>query len=285
MALSAYDDEGRLKKHALQGTGLAIQTGAKAEGRRERFGALHEEARAGKFTREQMTDRLQGRFEEYGGGQQGRISQIAEKTGAMEARYAASKDPEAERYFQLYAQGEGGTRPDDFNVSAKQAWVDAGGAFGEYDRGDLEKRSFKKNLERDAFGREWTGTASSSTGRKAAQRLDKDYLKDEANRNLFTMTSDQALHDWKAEFGGGKYGLQQSTREDIARRNKASLNTFSKNRWRNLYDWKAARAYEERRGAIETEIDESYKPLVKESAERQALIEDRMEMYNLFLGE
>jgi hypothetical protein len=270
MALSAYDEEGRLKKHALQGTGLGAATDKKGSAQRAQFSKLHEEAMEQNLSEEQMKTRLQGRMDEFGGHQQNRLAEIAKQRGGMEERYAATEDPTAEKRFEIYdQQGFGGWKFDDeFRGEARADWEEAGGGSSK----ELKKHAFGDRAERDA----WT----SKKGGKRVAAAQKSLM--EQHPELAKMTSKKELKAFRTEEG---YKLNKAARKKIEKRNEKALKNYRADQWQSMYDWKAAKAYEERRLAVEQEIDETYIPLGVEAGERQGMIQDRLELYNLFLGE
>lgn len=275
MAFSAYDEEGRLKKNALQSTGLGAATDQATVKQRKQFEELHDEARRTGATEDEMKGILQSRMNQYAGDQQGRMAQIAEQRGAMEARYAATGDAETERRFDL--QSSGGPRPEEYRLESRAAWEEAGGAAGKYKQGGLKKsRSFKDKLGMSA----WMGDDVSV---KDAKKLEKNFLKD--NPDLYKMTSKKQLKAFRGEIGDEKFGLRKSQRRSIEKKNERHLKNFRRDRWNSLYDWEAEKAYNQRRQDVAAEIDKSYIGLGEESEERQALIENKLELYNMFLGE
>ncbi len=273
MPISAYDEEGRLKKHALQGTGLGSATDSETMKQAAQFEAIHEEAQARNLGQGEMQGILQSRATTFNEQQQSRLSQIAEQQDAMNTRYEATGDEKLEERFAL--QAAGGPRDDEFNAEAKADWVAAGGAKGEYKQSDLDKdRSFKVEA----------GYGGSYRNRDAEYKdLEKNFLKD--NPDLYTMTKKSDIKDFRGVVGGEKYGLRSEQRRNIERRNERSLRNFRRDRWATLYDWEAEKAYNDRRTAVAAELEPQFNDLNTEIEERQALIEDKLELYNMFLGE
>ena len=260
MALSAYDEEGRLKKHALRGTGLGAATGGEEVKQRKQFEELHAEAQRTGMTREGMKATLQSRFDQYGGRQQSRMAQIAEQRTGLEARYAASGDAETERRFSL--QQSGGPRPEEFRAESRAAWEEGRGM--PKDQKDISQETPLTGQ----FVKENLGDLSQTKSgfKVVVPRLGKG-------------------KDGGGILGKAKSEISKSLRKTIEKRNARSLKTFRKDRWNSLYDWRAERAYNDRRAAVAAEIDETYIGLGTENEERQALIQDKLELYNMFLGE
>ena len=272
MALSAYDEDGRQKKHALQGTGLGAATDKPGTAQREQFRELHQEALSENLTEAQMKTRLQGRFDQWGGHQQSRLAEIAKQRGEMDERYASTGDPEAERRFDIYEQqGLGGWKFDKgFKQEGKAAWEEKGGAAGSRYKDAIEFRG--KDTWEAAFGGKKEQKALSAARRDLS----------DPDSPLRSMTSKKELKKFRTEEG---YRLSKDARRTIAKKNRRALKNYRADRWKSMYDWKAAKAYEDRRAAVAEEIDETYIPLGVEAGERQGMIQDRLELYNLFLGE
>ena len=93
MAISAYDPSGRLKKHALLGTSLAVDPTRTAQ--RGQFEELHKEAALSGGGREAMKGRLTGRFQQFGQPQVERLSEIAEQKAGFETEARDLRDPAA----------------------------------------------------------------------------------------------------------------------------------------------------------------------------------------------
>jgi len=285
MPLAAYDDEGRLKKNALQGTGLGAATDRAGMLQADKFSELHDEARRTNATEDEMKATLQGRMDQYAGSHSGRLQEIADLHAAGQARYDASGSATDEERFALYDQlnGKGMKMADGFMKEGRKEWEAAGGAAGEYNQHDLDnKRAFKRGLGEDEW-RAATGGSKKEWKEYEKADLERNFLKD--NPDLYTYTGDKKLHEYKGEVGDNKYSLNTDTRDDIRQRNKASLMKFDRNRWQNLYDWKAERAYNERRESIREEVNQTLIPQGVERQEREAMIADKLELYNLFLGE
>ena len=111
MAFSAYDAQGRLRKHPLQGTSLGVDPKRKTE--RKQFRELHTEAMGiGHLGREGMKERLKGRFRSFGQPQVQRLGALAEQRGGLEQQFQGFQNPEEEqrlvseieRYSDLFDQ-------------------------------------------------------------------------------------------------------------------------------------------------------------------------------------
>jgi len=106
---SAYDTEGRLKKHALMGTSFATDPYKKKE--RTQFQTLYGEAKEAAshgIGQEGMLKRLQSDWQGYASNQLSRLEQIAKEREMIqsegEANISALTDPEKEKRFTAYQQ-------------------------------------------------------------------------------------------------------------------------------------------------------------------------------------
>lgn len=150
---AAYDVEGRLKKHALLGTSLAVDPYRKEQ--REKFKSLYGEAKsaAGQgIGREGMIGRLQTRWQEFGQPQMSRLGEIAREKGTLQTEAAGLGDVEKEARFSEYekwiAQPSKAIKSERFKRLAK------GGIPQEFlDEAKKEYDSLSK-LDKDIYAKE-----------------------------------------------------------------------------------------------------------------------------------
>jgi hypothetical protein len=83
------------------GTSLAVDPDRAKQ--REQFQALHEEAKSRPGEgREAMLNRIQGRWQQFGGAQTSRLQEIADRRESLAAEYSGLRDSDEEERFQQY---------------------------------------------------------------------------------------------------------------------------------------------------------------------------------------
>jgi hypothetical protein len=103
MPISAYDSEGRLKKHALKGTSFAVDPSRSAQ--RQQFGELYNEAKANPAGgREAMLGKLKSRFTKYGNQQNNRLSDLAKQKELLSGQGPGLRDTDYEADLDRYTQ-------------------------------------------------------------------------------------------------------------------------------------------------------------------------------------
>ena len=239
MAISAFNDEGLLKKDATRGTSLAVDPGRADE--RSRFETLHEEARAGGMNQEQMRENLTDRFQGFGNAQNTRLAEIARQQQTMMGEAQQLRDPEQEMRF---AQNAGGAMNAEFRTQTDEKWK---AESGEYLRKKLKNTTPQ---EKKDF-HEW---------------MINKY--DQEPGALWGHAADQK--HWN------KYRKKMNKENRVSNR---------KELWQNTYGNSARRENELRINREVDRINESYLPNKAEAGERRARLADRMELYNMFLGE
>lgn len=241
MPISAFSDEGLLKKNALQGTSL--ESDPDREASRRRFESLHEEARAGNLNQEQMQSRLAGRFQQFGNAQNERLAQIAQEQQTMLGEAKNLRNPENQKRF---AQYQGGAMNKEFRQQSKEEWKEESGEH-------LPKRRKKNTVPQQKAFEAYLIRKYGNYGAwgKAARKAD-----------------DQ--DDWKL------YRDKQ---------NRKNSRKYRQASWKEQYGNVAFRSNEQRISDEVDRINEKFLPNQQEAGERRARLQDRMELYNMFLGE
>lgn len=222
---SAYDTSGRLKKHALLGTSLAVDPTREAE--RRAFEELHAEAAASPgATRQDFVNRLSQRYAGMESEQNVRLADIARQRGDFETQARGLRDLEKEDKLR-----------DD--LSKFRDWTSRYRNQEEFGR-NPNPRKWKNLVAREAI--------------------------DQANK-LWRRMTPQEKYEAKLQYGG-----QQKWMRDYV--------MSGEGRTRD-----AQKAYETDLNARIDQINAGYIPLQEEATQRQQRLADRVDLYNLFLGE
>lgn len=259
MPVSAYDQSGRLKKHALAGTSLAVDPD-RAE-QRSQFQELHKEARtAGAKGRETMVNTLTDRYKKFGNPQMERLSEIAEQKQGFETQAAGLRDRKLEQGFAEYTKNVEADQKNKVYKGRNLHMPDEvlQGAKTKLDEMSWEERKewadnrdmYATDMGYKALGQGLGQGYRGAPGSKMAATLDKQYWKKQGGKK-------------RREYYQGKMATQM---------------------YDEKYGAAKQRAYEENFNKEVDRINESYIPLQEEEGQRQERLADRAELYNLFVG-
>lgn len=260
MPVSAYDASGRLKKHALAGTSLAVDPGRAAE--RKQFGKLHEEATAAAGEgRQFMEDKLKQRFKSFGEPQQARLAEIAAQKKAFEVETRGLQDPEKEAGFARWEKDSAE------NIAKKQH------RWRELDMPEEFLSGAKKKLKGMDWKerRAWASDRDMWQTQKGYDRLgggEGSYAKAFGGK---TSRAKNWEKNWWKKLGGTKARQYYGGK-------------MAKQMYEDQYGPNAAGAYMKDLSDEVDRINAAYIPLREEEGERQQRLADRVEMYNMFLG-
>jgi len=256
MPVSAYDQSGRLKKHALAGTSLAVDPDRAKQ--RSQFQELHKEARtAGAKGRETMVTKLTDRYKKFGNPQMERLAEIAEQKQGFETEAGGLRDRKLEQRFTEFEKNSEADRsarnnlprnlhmPDDVKMEAEEklkgmGWEERRDYFGNKDVWDT------------GMGYSLLGQGK-GVGSKISQAMpgyEEQY--------------------WKKLGGKKRRGYYHG---------KMASRVYA-----DKYGAEKQRAYEANFNKEVDRINESYIPLQEEEGQRQERLADRAELYNLFVG-
>jgi hypothetical protein len=278
MPVSAYDAEGRLKKHALAGTSLAVDPSREAQ--RRQFGELYEEAKTDPAGgREAMLSRLSERYGDYEKQQASRLAEIASRKSMFDKEVSGLRDPALEESFERYkdtnARDEDIYRWRESHMPAEM--LDEAKKKFEGMTWEERRAWAQESIDPSVEGADLLITPSVTPERgdalKALKNVSKlqkgDFRWDQVLPSLKKKAPLSEKKYWE-ELGGVK--LRQYYGGKMA-----------KQLYREQYAGKEA-AYLKKISDEVERINEQYIPLQEEEYERTQRLQDRVELYNMFLG-
>lgn len=267
MAISAYGSGGRLKKHALLGSSLATDPGRIQT--RKRFRSLYDEARQTTgLGRSSMRDRLQGRFQQFGMGQQRRIKGIETQRTGLEREYQGAADSAKEAGFANYNKyiGTGGNQATWAQLTGRPSDMTSFETTLYYD-----KRSDKPSeygLDRDYLT-------------KAVEDFKKTGGWTDSSDDFKTIMQTSARTQHRDPRGWGEAMRKKNI---LTAQNETNMTKFLRDRLAQDFGPGSQKAYQQTRTDLASRIDETYIPLREEARQRLESLADRKNLYNMFLG-
>jgi len=291
MPVSAFDAEGRLKKHALAGTSLAVDKDRLVKKRI--FQNLYKEARADPNAgREGMLNKLTSRYQAFGQPQTERLAEIASQKAGFEAEAGGLRNLGQEEEFGRYNEWQDSREqnkwteanfntmhvPEEIRAATDAAfenmtWQERRDWAREQDfaaRGMGYPKVLKTKGEKDDA--KWKGIASQTQSTHAATA----FLGFSPAGKII-----QKLLGKKPPPTEKKYWSKLGKMTGLEKFYKGRM---AKNIYEQQQGAEAQKAYQEQISAEVDRINEQYIPLAKEEGEREKRLADRADLYNLFLG-
>ncbi len=290
MAISAFGERGRLKKHALMGSSLGQDPRRSKE--RKKFRGLHEEARQAKMGRKGMTGLLRDRLQMESTPQFSRLEQIRAKRQSLAQQYAGGRDPGLEKGFKAYETyvDLGGptnlSTPEgfkDFGISnefaeqARRGWSklrsDEGGSVGPGSaHGGYDLPEGVELPQRPAYSEEMSPQERQAETSRYLQEMSALDLPASSNLSVSPNASPAAAGYLVKAVGESRDENQQRLAE------------YTKQQFADKYGPAAAKKYRKKLASKASQLNQAYIPLGEEATTRQKRLSEKVNLYNMFLG-